>query len=348
MRVLVIGGTRFIGRAVVDRLVRDGHDVTLLNRGVSKDPFGTRVRRILGDRRNHETIHRAASKRDYEVLIDVTAYHETETATVIEAFRDRVGHFIHMSTAAVYLIRKGILPPYTEDQFAGGLVAKRHGQESAWFYGYHKRRCEELLQRAWTEYRFPYTALRLPMVLGPHDYTRRSDAYLERLLTGGPLLLPEGGLNSWGFLWAADIADVIAANLGNKRALGQAYNLAQREALSLREFVERAGAHLDREARVLPLPSSWLEAIGVGTAFSPYTHDHDILFDCRRAEDDLLFRPTPVETWIEALVSDFKDRWDGVSRAFTTTRSFELALARELTKIRLPTYSPASRGARSA
>lgn len=339
MKVLVLGGTRFIGRAIVQRLLREGHKVTLLNRGLSSDPFGTRVRRILGDRRNHETIVSAADKRDYDAVIDITAYHETETATVAETFRGRVGHFIHISTVSVYLIRENIFPPYREDQFAGPIEKMRKSEESSWFYSFHKRRCEEALEQARQEHGFPYTSYRLPMVVGPHDYTARADAYLGRLLSGGPIILPEGGLNTWGFLWVEDVAEVVVSNLGNQASIGRAYNLAQHEALSLRQLVVTAAAMLGLQPQLISLPSDWLEAVGVGTNFSPYSHDQDILLDCRRAERDLLFKPTPAATWIEELVKDFRQRWDGVLRAFAATRSYELSLVQELNKIRLPAFN---------
>lgn len=336
MQVLVLGGTRFIGRAIVARLVREGHQVTLLNRGVSSDPFGTRVSRVIGDRRKLETLERAAAKRDYDVVVDVTAYHESDTASVIERFRERVGHLIHISTAAVYLVREGLFPPFRESDFQGRLMPKQSGNESSWLYAYHKRRCEDLLHRAWEEERFPYTSLRLPMVMGPNDYTRRADAYLERIMSGGPLLLPEGGLNSWGFLWVADVAQVVAENLANSVAFGRAYNLAQREATTVRQFIDLAASLLQRTPHLLSLPIQWLEAVGLGTGFSPYTHNHDITLDCRAAEEDLLFRPTAVLDWVGELVNDFRQRWTGTVQAFAATRPFEIMLASEVAKIRLP------------
>jgi nucleoside-diphosphate-sugar epimerase len=340
VRVLLLGGTRFVGRAIVEQLLRAGHEVTLLNRGLSADPFATRVRRVLGDRRDPATIRRAVGLREYDAVVDVTAYHESETGTVIEAFRDRIRHFIHISTAAVYLIREKILPPFTESQFGGRLVRTRP-RDSTWLYAYHKRRCEEVLLEAYASHAFPFTALRLPVVVGYHDYTRRADAYLERLANGGPLILPEGGLNSWGFLWVEDLAEVVCSSLLKAAAFGRAYNLAQREALSLRRMVELAAERMSREVQILSLPSDWLRAVGLGTTFSPYSHDQDILLDCRAAEQELFFRPTPPETWIELLVHDFRRRWDGTLRAFASTRTFELSLAREVARIRLPSYPPA-------
>lgn len=343
MRVLVLGGTRFVGRAVVEQLLQAGHEVTLLNRGRSPDPFATRVRRVLGDRRDPETIRRAASLRDHSVVVDITAYQESDTRAVVEAFRDRTGHLIHISTASVYLIRERCLPPFRESQFAGRLTPARP-RDSAWTYARHKRQCEEVLLEAHAEHGFPFTSLRVPIVVGFNDYTRRADAYLERLASGGPVILPEGGLNSWGFLWVEDLAEVIVTNLARPSTLGRAYNLAQREVLSLRQLVEMFATALGREAQLLSLPADWLRAVGLGTAFSPYSHDRDILLDCRAAEEDLLFRPTSPDTWVELLVRDFRRRWDGTLRAFALSRAFELQLAREVARIRLSSYPVAAVG----
>jgi nucleoside-diphosphate-sugar epimerase len=341
VRVLVLGGTRFIGRAVVEQLLQAGHEVTLLNRGRSPDPFATRVRRVLGDRRDPETIRRAASLRDHSVVVDITAYQESDTRAVVEAFRDRTGHLIHISTASVYLIRERCLPPFSESQFAGRLTPARP-RDSAWTYARHKRQCEEVLLEAHAEHGFPFTSLRVPIVVGCNDYTRRADAYLERLASGGPVILPEGGLNSWGFLWVEDLAEVIVSNLARPSTLGRAYNLAQREALCLRQLVEMFATALGREAQVLSLPADWLRAVGLGTAFSPYSHDRDILLDCQAAKEDMLFRPTSPDTWVELLVRDFRRRWDGTPRAFPASRAFELRLAREVARIRLPSYPVAA------
>lgn len=335
MNVFVLGGTRFVGRAIVDRLLREGHAVTLLNRGVSDDPFGTRVSRVVGDRKDPAVLDRAFRRSDYDVVIDVTAYHESDTEALIERCRDRVGHVVHISTASVYLIRDGLLPPFAEADYAGRLTPRPTGRESSWLYAYHKRRCEDALERAWDNDRFPFTSLRLPMVVGVHDYTRRALAYLERIASRGAVLLPDGGLNSWGFLWVDDVADVVAANLVNSGAFGRSYNLAQREALSLRQLVEFSAEAMGVQPNLVHIPSQWLESVGLGTSFSPYSHHHDILLDCRRADAELLFRPTPARAWVGKLVEHFLSTWDGVVRSHAATRATELELAAELSRVRL-------------
>ena len=99
---------------------------------------------------------------------------------------------------------------------------------------------------------------------------------------------------------------------------------------------------LGSKSETLCLPSQWLHSVGLGTGFSPYTHDGDILLECHAAEEDLLFAPTPFPRSVELLVRDFRSRWSGRLEAFGTTRSSELRLASELRKIRLPSFAPAA------
>ncbi len=341
MQVLVIGGSRFIGLALVQRLLMDGHRITLVNRGRTADPFGTRVSRVIGDRADPQTLQRAVARREFDAVIDVISFRGEDTQTAIEKLAGRIGHFIHISTASVYLIRERLLAPFREDDFAGRLAPKSEATSSSWTYAYHKRRCEVALAQAWESDQFPYTSLRLPMVVGPGDYTERAQSYLERLLDGGPIILPDGGLNSWGFLWVADVAETIAANLMNSNAFGRAYNLAGREIVALKQFVETAAAHLGVRPTLASVPLDWLNRLNLGTAFSPYTHDHDIVLDTSAAERDLLFEPTPFFSWCERLVADFRAHWDKTPSRLYATRPLELRLVHELAQLRIPGLGPA-------
>ncbi len=340
MQVLVIGGSRFIGLAVVQRLLADGHKITLLNRGQSPDPFGTRVSRVIGDRSDPDTLRRALARRDFDAVLDVIAFREEDTQSAVEHLRGRIGHFVHVSTASVYLIRDRLFCPFREEDFGGRLAPRTEATSSSWLYAYHKRRCELALQHAWETDQFPYTSLRLPMVVGPEDYTERAQAYLERLADGGPVILPDGGLNSWGFLWVSDVAETIAANLMNANAFGRAYNLAQREVVSLKQFVETVAAVTGKSPTLAAVPGEWLHRLALGTSFSPYTHDHDIVLDIAAAQRDLLFEPTPFVTWCEQLVRHFQSTWKGQPSRLYGTRPLELRLVQELARLRIPAIVP--------
>ena len=340
MQVLVIGGSRFIGRAIVERLLAEGHRITLLNRGRSEDPFGSRVSRVLGDRSEPETLQKALAKRDFDAVVDVIAFREEDTDAAVRAFAGRIGHFLHVSTASVYLIRDRLYCPFREDDFPGRLAPRGRVADSSWLYAYHKRRCELALQSAWEEDRFPFTTLRLPMVVGPDDYTQRALAYLERLR--------DGGLNSWGFLWVEDVAEAVAANLMNAVAFGRAYNLAQREVVTVRQFVDTMGAAMGARANVVPVPTEWLQRVNLGTAFSPYTHDHDIILDIGAARRDLLFDPTPFAVWTSTLAAAFGAEARHAPSRLYGTRPVELRLVQELARLRIPPIAPTSASAKSS
>lgn len=342
MQILVIGGTRFVGRAIVQRLLTDGHGVTLFNRGRTPDMFGTRVTRIVGDRSDPEAWRQALARRTYDAVIDVIASRQEHTRQAAGALAGQIGHFIHISTASVYLIREGLYCPFREEDFAGRLTPRTAANKATWLYAYHKRCCESALQEAWESTRFPSTSLRLPMVVGPGDYTDRFQAYIERLADGGPLLLPDGGLNSWGFLWVTDVADTVAANLGNAASFGNAYNLAQREVVSLRQLLETSAAELGRPARLVPVPAELLERVGLGTAFSPFSHDHDIILDTTKARRDLLFEPTSFGVWVPRLVAESLAARGRHRTSFYATRARELQLVQELAALRLLPPQPPS------
>ncbi len=341
MQVLVIGGSRFIGRAIVQRLLQDGHRVTLLNRGVTPDPFGTRVSRVLGDRTDPGTLERAVQRRSYDCVVDVVAFRGEDTAAAVTTLKGRIGHFIHLSTASVYLVRDRLYCPFREADFNGPMAPRPVPESSDWPLAYQKRRCEMLLAQAWARDRFPCSSLRLPMVVGPHDYTGRFRSYVDRLLDNGPIVLPDGGLNAWGFLWVGDVAEVVASNLLKSSAFGRAYNLCQREAVSLRQLVEAAATVLGKRPSLVSVPSQWLARVSLGTAFSPFTHDRDIVLDIAAARQDLMFTPTPFVTWCEQLVRETMSSDDRAGARLYQTRAAELQLVQELARHRVPVTAAA-------
>ena len=100
MNILVIGGTRFFGIPMIEELLKSGHDVTIATRGLSADSFGSRVKRLILDRTDAQSVRNALSGRHFDVIIDKLAYcsNDIKSAMDVAGF-DR---YIQMSTTAVY------------------------------------------------------------------------------------------------------------------------------------------------------------------------------------------------------------------------------------------------------
>ncbi|MEM5776689.1 MAG: NAD-dependent epimerase/dehydratase family protein, partial [Anaerolineaceae bacterium] len=99
MKILIIGGTRFLGRAAVDAALAAGHEVTLFNRGISNPELYPQVEKIAGDR----TVDASALKgRTWDAVIDTSGYFPRAVRLVTEALAGSVGHYTFISTISVY------------------------------------------------------------------------------------------------------------------------------------------------------------------------------------------------------------------------------------------------------
>ncbi len=328
MNVLVIGGSRFLGYHLVRRLLQDGHEVTLFNRGQTPDDFGLSVKRIRGDRQDRDDFRRKLGPRTYEAVVDLIAYREEDSRSAIETFRERTGHYIHISSAAVYIVTKDYPNPISEEDFDRELRPKPDKNDGMWLYGILKRQCEEVLSAAHREHGFPATAYRLPVIEGERDYTLRAYSYLLRIGDGRPLVLPDGGLCPFTHVYQGDVVRTIAQNLGRPASFGRAYNLAQKEIITLREFVLKAAQILGAKPELVDIPRPVLEEAGLGIGFSPFSSRRPFILSVERAERELGFKPTPFSAWLERTVRWFKDEYRGDPPENYAGREEEAAFAR--------------------
>jgi len=302
VKVLVFGGTRFIGRRLVGDLVAAGHTVTLYNRGVTPDPFGGAVERIQGDRRSPADLLSGLSRREFDAVYDFLSYAAADARLAIESLAGRVGHFVHISTCSVYWCTGDFPCPVPEEEFDRlGDIPEQPGSIE-YDYGYNKRKAEETLFAAHTTSGFPVTTIRLPIVGGEGDPTLRYASYCARVSDGGPLILPDGGYAPFRHVYVADAARMLAALPGIPRAVGQAYNLACDEILSVRFVVARIADLLGRSVDTVEIPMPALEALGVGAAFSPFTQRAAQVPAIFKARGDLAWTPTPYIEWLERTV----------------------------------------------
>ena len=305
MHVLIIGGTRFVGALLTFRLLARGDTVTLFNRGRIADPFGDRVERLRGDRTTADLARSLAGRR-FDAVVDFAAYTGEDARGAIEALGDRAGHYVFISTGQVYLVREGCPQPSRELDYEGPVMP-RPGEESEvepWTYGVEKRAAEDALAAAWTTARFPATRLRVPMINGERDPQRRLEGYLWRILDGGPVLVPDGGLATARHVYALDLAIAVAAILGDERTLGEAFNLCQDETPTVWELVGLLAERLGAPDRRVALPRSALGDLPV-KAISPFTSRWMSYLDPTRARDLLGFSHRPLGAYLDSMVASF-------------------------------------------
>ncbi|MGW1054548.1 NAD-dependent epimerase/dehydratase family protein [Streptomyces sp. NPDC001118] len=229
--ICIIGGTRFFGKVLVQRLLDDGHQVTLVNRGQTPDPFGTAVRRLRADVMVPGELTSAVAGERFDAVVHQMCYTPNAAVEVCEAFGERAGKIVMTSTIEVYntdtfrwrfqapsfsaRAREEELDPADYD-FDTTLPWSRPGYLDA-HYGEGKRQAEAALTRC---AKVPVLLARVAHVLAAEgDFTGRLQFHLDRIRAGQPVVAhPTPGRTSLvqaeeaaGFLAWAALSDATGA-----------------------------------------------------------------------------------------------------------------------------------------
>jgi nucleoside-diphosphate-sugar epimerase len=304
MHVLVIGGTRYMGYLLVWRLLARGDRVTLLNRGRTPDDFSDRVVRLRGDRRTD--FARLVAGRKFDAVVDFAAYEGAEVEEVVRSLE--TDHYVFISTGQVYLVREGCPKPSREADYEGPLMPRPASEDDQgqWDYGAGKRACEDVLAAAKG---FPATRVRIPIVNGERDDSRRLESYLWRVVDGGPVILPDGGGHQVRHVYSGDVVKALAGLLGDAKTFGQAYNLANEETPTLGELVAMMARELGAPVRTASVPVKKIVDAGlVVREVSPFSSRWQSFLDPERAKKELGFRATPVSEQVRGIVATWLAR----------------------------------------
>jgi len=183
MRLLVLGGTQFLGRAIVDEAIRRGYDVTTFSRGLSGEPRPG-AEALHGDRTSYPDLLRLAD-RDFDAVIDTSVIAPVYVAASARLLADRVTHYTYVSTVSVYA---GFAEePVTEESRVLPCPPDAAGTVDTLGYGELKAGAERAVQQM-----FPGRNLiaRPGLIVGPHENVGRLPWWLSRAAAGGQMIAP--------------------------------------------------------------------------------------------------------------------------------------------------------------
>lgn len=184
MNILVLGGTRFFGKKLVELCIENGHDVTILTRGQSGNPFGTAVKQLIVDRDNHDALENALAHTTWDIVYDNICYSPNKAHTICELLKGKTKKLVFTSTLSTYEVDGKMKKEEDFDPYHYQILM---GDREEFSYGEGKRQAEAVLFK---EASFPVVAVRFPIVMGEHDYTRRLHFHVERILHDQPISLP--------------------------------------------------------------------------------------------------------------------------------------------------------------
>lgn len=239
MKALVFGGTGFIGRRLVEQLLRDNWDVTIATSGRRENPFGDAVTSVVCDRFDVVSIEDKLSSPPYfDVLFDEICYSSEDAKKIVDVFDNRIGHYVFVSTGSVYITEKGVR---SEEDFDPVHHEVKMADRKQLGYDEGKRSAEAyLFQNA----SFPVTAARFPIVVGHDDGTKRFQWLTEKVASGQSMYVPEG-CGRRNFVWVDDAGRFLAWAATNKKV--GAYNAASSPSMNAIELSQEVGKILGKD-----------------------------------------------------------------------------------------------------
>lgn len=306
MRILILGGTRFIGPAAVERLVELGHEVTVFHRGQSRAPVPPSVHHMLGNRRSLNDFIEQFQKLAPEVVLDMLPVTERDAQSVMKVFKGITRRIVAISSADVYRAYGRLIGtepgptepvPIHEDSPLREKLYPYRGQ-GGMMDDYDKILVERTVLGT---PELPGTILRLPMVHGPRDTQHRLFPFLKRMMDRRPAILLDEGVAAWRCArsYVEDVGEAIALAVTDERAAGRVFNVAEPETETTRAWVERLARLVGWRGEVIVLPKeetpshlSW----GIDAT-------QDLMLDSTRIREEIGFRePTDPTVALERTI----------------------------------------------
>ena len=298
-RILVIGGTQFIGKMLVTELLKLGQEVHILHRR-ARHPFGKRVRNLVADRNDPTALRRAVSDTRYDIVFD-NAYdweHGTNGSQVeatAQIFDGKISRYVFLSSVAAY--GDGL------NHHEGDALAPDDHPNP---YARHKAMSERALFRLHQRTGFPIVTLRPPFVYGPGNPFYREAFFWDRFRANRAVILPSEGHRLMQFVYIKDLVEVMVKVMEMRNATGHAFNIANPKAITQHELVQHlALAAGCKEPHFISVPRETIyraggQVIGEKLYFGSYYDVPAITQIITKAQRMLAFKPTEFDVGLKA------------------------------------------------
>jgi nucleoside-diphosphate-sugar epimerase len=247
MKILVIGGTLFIGRQLVNELLKAGHDVAVMHRRPKHD-LGRRVENLMADRNDAASVRDAIGMRRFDVVFDnVYDWERGTTAAQVEGTvravaGSRLSRYVFMSSVAAY--GDGL------NHYEGDALAPDDHPDP---YVRNKAQTERMLFRMHQRTGFPVITFRPPFIYGPENPYYREAFFWDRLRAGRPIVLPGDGHRLMQFVFIKDLVQACARAAEEPEAIGEAFNIGNEKPLTQAEVVRALAKAAGKTAVLRPI-----------------------------------------------------------------------------------------------
>lgn len=324
MHCLVIGGTRYMGRVVIDRMLERGDEVTVYSRGNNRPQWWDKVNHIIGDRNDLKDLNINLRGKTFDTVIDTQAFKKEDVESIVQVLEGNTGRYLFVSTGSVYL--SGMLDFATHVPFketdVDWLNIDYSYPDCEDPYGVGKRHCEKWLNE---NSRVPYTIIRIPAVMGWDDDTFRMWWWVQRILDGGTILVPSEQDCPFRTLYSEDAADNWLRALDSPLAVNQTYHIAMQEIMTIRRWADELWKAAGTQGTIVYVPQEVIEKEKTLNGYlPPLCKGYPYIHDLSKAEQDFGLSTTPVDKWIGKTVEWYRNNYSGEDSVGYSNRANEI------------------------
>jgi nucleoside-diphosphate-sugar epimerase len=268
VRALILGGSVFVGRRLVEMLVAAKADVTVLNRGRTTSDLPAGVHRLVADRTDPASMRAALGGTTWDAVFDVSGFvmaaGGSDIDGLLDLFEGCVGRYVFVSSVMAYDQSLAGIAPWTEDMPTALADGDESGGSSARTYGGFKALAESQMLARHHDRGLPVSIVRPAAIYGPHNNIHDMEtAMFLRLLQGRPILLPHGGLVTGSYGHVDDLCAAMVAMVDAPGAVGQVFNVTA-EAVTTRRYVNTLAAIVGVQPDIVEVPDDALATLPAG------------------------------------------------------------------------------------
>jgi 2'-hydroxyisoflavone reductase len=256
-KILILGGTGFVGRILTENLIKQNIFPVLFNRGKRSPGIFPELRHITGDRMNKEEIKQIAGE-NWDVVIDFSCMFPVNLDEITDMLKGNVGRYIFISTASVYPMDDPTFwaKPVKEDaETLPCTPEEKIDPEVMPTYGQKKAECERiLLGKEWLD----AVIFRPGLIYGRYDYTDRFYYWLYRVYNNSKILLPDGGKESFTATFSEDFAELIRAAIDVPKH-NKIYNAVTHSPVTLKQYINGASVLLGKSPELVSVGTEFIE-----------------------------------------------------------------------------------------
>lgn len=283
LKILVFGGTRFMGKHLVQELISKGHNVTIATRGITKEEFGDRITRLVVNRTDNDSLKKNIPDIEYDVVYDNLAYSSNDVKNLLDVIKCK--RYIEISSASVYT---NLHDNTKEEEFNAQdnkLIFCSRGDLS---YAESKRQAESAIMQLYPH--ISSVMVRFPFVIGMDDYTNRLSFYVKHIINQIPIFI--NNINAEMSFVRSEEAGRFLAFMAENNFRGP-INAANEATISIAEITE----YIKFKTGKTPIITENGEE-------APYNNMKDYSLNTNQAKS-LGFTFTPIDGWIYDLIDSY-------------------------------------------